>query len=75
MYVLGYWVGADDQSVVGHERPFNELVIETVDRPNLPILQIGEIGHHVANIMLPIGVNAKCSATHKTFEILETVAE
>lgn len=73
--VLGYWVGADDQDVVGHERPFNELVKETVDRPDLPILQIGEIGHHVANIMLPIGAKARFSATDKEFEILESVTE
>ncbi|HEY4963200.1 MAG TPA: LD-carboxypeptidase [Candidatus Saccharimonadales bacterium] len=73
--VLGYWVGADDQQIIGHERPFNELVIETVGRPDLPILQIGEAGHHVANIMLPIGANARFSASDKTFEILESVTK
>lgn len=73
--LLGYYVGADDQSVVGHERPFNELVIETVDRPDLPILQIGEIGHHVENIMLPIGAQAEFNANTKEFKIIGKVTK
>ncbi|MEK9196264.1 MAG: LD-carboxypeptidase [Patescibacteria group bacterium] len=73
--ILGYWVGADEQEVVGHERPFKELVVETIDRPELPILQVGEIGHHVANIMLPIGAKARFSADDKEFEILESITE
>lgn len=73
--ILGYWVGADDQGVVGHERPFNELVIEAVDRPDLPILQIGEVGHHIANIVLPIGARARFSANNKEFEIIDSVTE
>lgn len=69
--ILGYFVGADDKDVVGSDRPLSELVTETVDRPDLPIMQIGEIGHHVANIMLPIGAKARLDATNKSFEITE----
>ena len=71
--ILGYWVGADDPEVVGHERPFIDLVTETVGRPDLPILQIGEIGHHVSNIMLPLGASATIDASSQIFEITEPV--
>jgi muramoyltetrapeptide carboxypeptidase len=72
--IIGYCLGSDEPSVKGNERDMAELVLEVTDGYNLPIMQIGEIGHNVENIMLPIGAQARLDATNKVFEILDTVA-
>ncbi len=73
--VVGYCLGSDQPGVKGNERTMKDLVLEVTSDYNFPVMQIGEIGHNVENIMLPIGARARLDATAKTFEILESVTE
>lgn len=73
--IIGYFTGSDKPGVKGNERDMAELVLEATDGYDFPIMQIGEIGHNVENIMLPIGARAKLDATNKTFAILESTTE
>jgi len=71
--IIGYCVGSDDPSANGNDRDLAEMVLEVADGYDFPIMQIGEIGHNVENMMLPIGAKARLDATNKSFEILEKV--
>ncbi len=71
--LLGYSVGSDDPEVPGNDRTLKNLVEEVTDGYDFPVLHIGEVGHHVENIMLPIGAKARLDATNKSFEIIEPV--
>lgn len=73
--IIGYCLGSDDPAGKGNERSMADLALEVTDGYNFPIMQIGEIGHNVENIMLPIGARARLDATAKAFTILEKVAE
>lgn len=73
--IVGYCLSSDAPGVKGNERDLAELVLEVTDGYGFPVMQIGEIGHNVENIMLPIGARAKLDATNKTFAILEAVTE
>lgn len=73
--IIGYCIGSDDPAQKTYDRDMAGLVLEVTDGYDFPIMQIGEIGHNVENIMLPIGAHAKLDATNKTFEITEKVAE
>lgn len=71
--IIGYCHGSDDPTKVGNERSMKDLVLEVTDGYNFPVLQIGEIGHHVENIMVPIGARALIDTSEMRFEILEKV--
>lgn len=71
--IVGYCLGSDNPNDIGSDRDLADILIEMTDNYNFPIIQIGEIGHNVENIMLPIGAAAKIDATNRSFEITETV--
>ncbi len=73
--IIGYWTGSEDPDGIGNDRPLIDIVKETVNRPDLPILQVGEIGHRVSNLILPIGAKARIDADNLKFEILEKVTD
>lgn len=73
--IIGYCLGSDDIETVGNDRSLKDVVLETTEDYDFPILWIGEVGHNVENIMLPIGAKASLDSTKKTFTILETVTE
>lgn len=73
--IIGYCIGSDDPGTKGNDRDMTELALEVTEGYDFPIMQIGEIGHNVENMMLPIGANARLDATGKTFEILEGTAQ
>jgi muramoyltetrapeptide carboxypeptidase len=73
--VIGYCVGSDDPEKPGNDRAMADIVREATEGYDFPVMQIGEVGHNVENIMLPIGARAELDATNKTFTILESVAE
>ncbi len=52
--VLGYCLGSD-ASGTGNDRDIANIVLETTADYTFPVLQIGEIGHQVENLILPIG--------------------
>lgn len=63
--VLGYCLGSDAPSP-GNDRDLADLVTETTARLDLPVVQIGEIGHQVENLILPLGAHARLDATALT---------
>lgn len=73
--VIGYCLGSDEPGVKGNERSMADLALEVTDGYDFPIMQIGEVGHNVENIMLAIGAKARLNVTDKTLEILDKVAE
>ena len=54
-FIIGYCVGSDDPSKKGNERDIKDILLETTDGYKFPIMEIGEIGHQVENIIVPIG--------------------
>jgi muramoyltetrapeptide carboxypeptidase len=69
--IIGYCAGSDNPDVRGNQRPIKDVLLETTAGYDFPILEIGEFGHKVDNIMMPIGAQAKLNATEKKFKILE----
>lgn len=53
--ILGYFCGSDSNAKLGNDRELRDLVLEITDGYDFPIMQVGEIGHYVENIILPIG--------------------
>lgn len=72
--IIGYCLGSDEPGVTGNERSIADLALEVAEGYDFPIMHIGEVGHNVENIMLPIGARARLDATNKTFTVLEAVA-
>lgn len=73
--VVGYCLGSDENpEKTGNNRTMKDLVLEATDGYDFPIMWIGEVGHNVENIMLPIGAKASLDATNRTLTILENVA-
>ncbi len=52
--VLGYCLGSD-QPDSRNERGVAEILRETTEGYEFPIIQIGEVGHQVENLILPLG--------------------
>lgn len=73
--IVGYCLGSDDPEKIGNERSIKDLLLEVTEGYDFPIMQIGEIGHKVENIMLPIGAKATMDATNLTFSIDEPVVK
>lgn len=73
--VVGYNLESDNEGVVGNEQPIAETILGVVGEYDFPIMQIGEIGHHVENFIQPIGAKVRMDATNLKFEILESVVE
>jgi muramoyltetrapeptide carboxypeptidase len=60
--VLGYLLGSEADRP-GDDRDLADLVTEvTAGVPDLPVAQIGEIGHQVENLVLPLGATAHLDA-------------
>lgn len=73
--VVGYCLGSDSPNHVGDEQSMKDLVLEVTKGYDFPAMWIGEIGHNIENLVLPIGAQAKLDADNKTFEITENVLE
>lgn len=71
--IMGYCRGSDDPDEIGNDRDMAELVLEATEGYTFPIMQIGEIGHNVENMMLPIGARATLDTATHSFEISERV--
>ena len=73
--VIGYFVNSDDPKLIGNERPIKDIVLEATVGYNIPIMQIGEVGHNVENFMLPVGALASIDTQKLQIHILENVVE
>jgi muramoyltetrapeptide carboxypeptidase len=72
--VIGYCTGSDDPGKKGNDRDIKDILLEVTEGYDFPIMEVGEIGHYVENIIIPIGGQARLNAEEKKIEILE-VAE
>jgi muramoyltetrapeptide carboxypeptidase len=52
--ITGYCLGSDAPGT-GNERDIADIVLETTSDYTFPVMQVGEIGHQVENLILPIG--------------------
>lgn len=73
--VVGYCLECENPQVVGNEQPLAETILEVTADQEFPILQVGEIGHCVENVLQPIGGRARIDATNLSFEIVGNVTE
>lgn len=59
--VIGYCLGSDAPGQ-GNDRDVAEIVTETTNGRDFPVAQIGEIGHQVENLILPLGAVVELNA-------------
>jgi muramoyltetrapeptide carboxypeptidase len=52
--IIGYCLGSDALGT-GNDRDIADIILETTADHTFPVIQIGEIGHQVENLVLPIG--------------------
>lgn len=74
-FVIGYCLGSDDPGRLDNSRPIKDIVLEATEGYDIPIMQIGEVGHNVENFMLPIGATVEVDTENLTIKILEKVVE
>lgn len=67
--LIGYCYGSDNPKIEGNERKIKDLVLEVTRGYDFPIMQIGEFGHNVENLVLPIGAKIKMDAGKLELEI------
>lgn len=72
-FIIGYCTGSDNPEKQGNDRSIKDVLLETTDGYAFPIMEVGEIGHRVANIIVPIGAKTELDSTNKRFTILENV--
>jgi muramoyltetrapeptide carboxypeptidase len=68
--ILGYCLGSDAPGT-GNERDIADIVLETTADYTFPVMQIGEIGHQVENLILPIGVTIEFDASSPSLVLPE----
>jgi muramoyltetrapeptide carboxypeptidase len=73
--VLGYYVGSDDLERIGNERTIRDIVLEVTEGYDIPIMQIGEVGHNVENLMLPIGAKIEVDTDNLILKVVDNVVE
>ena len=71
--VIGYF---DNHEMKESEknRDAADMVLEATERYEFPILEIGELGHHVENYTFPVGCGATINADEEYFAIDEPTA-
>jgi muramoyltetrapeptide carboxypeptidase len=67
--VLGYCLGSD-QPGGRNERDVADILRETTTGYDFPILQIGEIGHQVENLILPLGATVHLDTRGPGFSLI-----
>ena len=72
--IMGYCHGSDDPTIESNKRDIKDILLTTTSAYNFPIMEVGEIGHRVENIIIPIGAKAKIDSKNLKFEIIEEVA-
>ncbi len=71
--IIGYCLGSDDEEVRGNDRDIKDIALEITKDYNFPIIHIGEFGHKIENIIMPIGAKATFDVDKKEFVIEENV--
>jgi len=73
--VIGYYTGSDEPNRIGNDRTIKDIILETTEGFNFPVMKIGEVGHHVENLMLPIGATVSIDASSLLITVTETIVE
>jgi muramoyltetrapeptide carboxypeptidase len=73
--IVGYCLGSDDAGEVGNKRAMKDLVLEATEGYDFPVMQVGEIGHNVENVIVPIGAEAFMDAENLIWRIEEDVVD
>ncbi len=68
--VLGYCLGSDAPGA-GNDRDLADIVQEATRGHDLPVLQIGEIGHQVENLILPLGATLEIDTDPVTLRLVD----
>lgn len=71
--IIGYFLDSDNKDIKGNDRSIKDITLEITKNYNFPIIQIGEFGHKVENIILPIGAKTIFNVDKKEFIIEEDV--
>lgn len=57
--LVGYCFRSDNLKIEGNERSIKDLVLEVTKGFDFPIMQIGEFGHNIEGLVMPIGTKAR----------------
>lgn len=68
--IIGYCLGSDAAGT-GNDRDLADIVLETTSDYTFPVIQIGEIGHQVENLILPIGTTIEIDTRSLSLALLE----
>jgi muramoyltetrapeptide carboxypeptidase len=68
--IIGYCLGSDAPGS-GNERDLGDLALAATDGYDFPIVQIGEIGHQVENLILPLGATVEIRTDPVTLALRE----
>ncbi len=73
--IIGYLIGSDDPTKTGNDRDIAEIVQEVCGGYSFPVMEVGEIGHNVENLILPIGGKATFDTNRLEFSVESAVEE
>jgi muramoyltetrapeptide carboxypeptidase len=68
--IFGYCLGSDAPGT-GNDRDIADIVLETTAGYDFPVVQVGEIGHQVENLILPIGATIEFETSSPSLVLLE----
>lgn len=71
--VIGYCLGSDAPGT-GNERDIADIALETTADYTFPAMQVGEIGHQVENLILPIGAELEIDTSSLSLALPEPAA-
>ncbi|GAB3936257.1 LD-carboxypeptidase [Kribbella albertanoniae] len=60
--IIGYCLGSDAPGT-GNDRDIADIILETTAGHTFPVIQIGDIGHQVENLILPIGATIEMDSS------------
>jgi muramoyltetrapeptide carboxypeptidase len=68
--VIGYCLGSDAPGT-GNDRDLADIAREVLADRHLPVIQIGEVGHQVENLILPIGATIEFDTARLSLTLVD----
>lgn len=72
--IIGYCLGSDAPGT-GNDRDIADIILQTTADHTFPVIQIGEIGHQVENLILPIGATIEFETGPPTLALSEPTVQ